>query len=396
MQKLFRLGLLLTCFAAPVLARDLGDVVVAVEKNTIPVRVTCNSAELQKLALAAFNVHGRYRLEAGPGAVYDIRFSLVAPNQVRVDILKGRETAPAFSQTVSGTSGRNALLRAADIAVEKTNGQGLRGFFTARLAFVAEGSGHKEICTADLFIGEAKQLTHDRALALSPRWSPDGSRIIYTSFFQSGFPDIYVIDPATGGRSVFARFKGTNTGGRYSPNGQRVAMVLSSNGSPGIWVASASGGTPVKLVQSEFAKSSPCWSPDSSRLVFAQEPGPSLYVVSAGGGTPQRLVSGYRYTAEPDWSRTNPNKIACTVFDGGHYQIAVYDFTTQRAQVVSQAPFDAVEPSWLADGRHLVYTARDRSSSVLCVLDTETGKSTHLTTNSGVIGAAMQPSVLAQ
>jgi len=48
--------------------------------------------------------------------------------------------------------------------------------------------------------------------------------------------------------------------------------------------------------------------------------------------------------------------------------------------VASKASFDGVEPSWLADGRHLVYTARDRVSSVLCVLDTETGASTRLGT----------------
>ena len=33
---------------------------------------------------------------------------------------------------------------------------------------------------------------------------------------------------------------------------------------------------------------------------------------------------------------------------------------------------------WLADGRHLVYTARDRATSVICILDTETGKSTRI------------------
>lgn len=394
MQKFFRFALLLAVLSSPLFARDLGDIVVPVD-NMIAVRVTSNNPELQRLATAAFNAHGRYTVER-PQANYELKFTQLAPNQVRLDIAKGLSPQPVFSQVVSGTSARNALLRAADIAVDKTNGQGLRGFFTARLAFVAEGSGRKELCTSDLFIGEARQLTHDRALALSPRWAPDGSRIIYTSFFQSGFPDIYVIDPNSGARNVFARFKGTNTGGRYSPNGARVAMVLSSNGSPGIWVGNAGGGTPVKLYQSESAKSSPCWSPDGSRIVFAQEPGPQLYVISAGGGMPQRLMSGYRYTAEPDWSRTSPNKLVCTVFDGGHYQIAVYDFAAGRAKVVSQAPFDAVEPSWLADGRHVVYTARDRTSSVLCILDTETGKSTHLTSNSGVIGAAMQASVLAQ
>ena len=62
----------------------------------------------------------------------------------------------------------------------------------------------------------------------------------------------------------------------------------------------------------------------------------------------------------------------------------------RRVESVSKASFDGVEPSWLADGRHLVYSARDRRTSVLCILDTVTGKSTPLTSS---FGPAMQASV---
>ena len=103
---------------------------------------------------------------------------------------------------------------------------------------------------------------------------------------------------------------------------------------------------------------------------------PQLYVMAAAGGAPSRLISGYSYTAEPDWSKGNPQKIACTVrVPGNRYQIAVYDFSKGKAEVVSKAEFDGVEANWLPDGRHLVYTARDRNSSVLSILDTETGNS---------------------
>jgi TolB protein len=391
MQKLFRFALILTLATTSLFAqRKLGEVVVSVDKNTIPVRVSANSPELQRLALVAFGSHGRYRLVASDYA-YDIRFSLVGPTQVRLDIAKGRDPAPVFSQVVSGANARNALLRAGDLAVDKTNGLGLRGFFTARLAFVAEGSGHKEICVSDLYLGEAKQITHDRALALSPRWSPDGSRIVYTSFFKAGFPDIFVIDPLGMRRSQITNYRGTNTGGRFSPSGQQIAMVLTGSGSTEIWVTTV-GGSPVRKTRSDAVKSSPCWSPDGRRIVFAMEPGPQLYAISASGGTPQLLSSAYSYMAEPDWSAAKPNKIACTVRDGSRYQIAVCDLSTRSAEVVSDAAFDGIEPCWLGDGRHLVYTARDRSSSVLCILDTETHKSTPISMNVGV-GAAMQASV---
>jgi TolB protein len=53
-----------------------------------------------------------------------------------------------------------------------------------------------------------------------------------------------------------------------------------------------------------------------------------------------------------------------------------------------------VEPSWLPDGRHLVYTARDRASSVLCILDTETGQSKRISATN--LGPVAQASVLAK
>ena len=394
MKSFSRLFVLLALVATPVLAQrsSLGDVVIGVDKNTVPIRVSANTAELNDLALRAFGAHGRYKLVAS-GQAFDVKFTAAGATQVRVDITKGLAGSAVASEVVTGTTARNALLRAADLAVEKTNGLGLKGFFASKITFIRDGGKVKEVCTADLFFTEAKQITHDNALALMPRWSPDGSKIIYTSFYKSGFPDIFLLDVATGRHDTFVSFRGTNQGARFSPNGQQVAMVLSGEGTPEIYTSTAQGRQVSRKTRSDAVKSSPCWSPDGGRLVFTMEPGPQLYVMSASGGTPQRLVSGFRYTAEPDWSRGNPQKIACTVrVEGNRYQIAVYDFTKGKAEVVSKADFDGVEPTWLPDGRHLIYTARDRNSSVLSILDTESGQSKRISTSN--LGPVSQASVL--
>ena len=365
--------------AAPALAqRDIGTVEVTADNRTVPVRVSGATQELNALAIQAFSAHGRYHVVAS-GFIYDIRFAPAGPNQVRVDVLRGPGGGAVASEVATGESERDALFAAADIAVAKTNGLGLRGFFRSKLVFIGERTGHQEIYTSDLFFGDVRQITHDRAIAMTPRWSPDGEKVIYTSYFRSGFPDIFEIDLGSYQRTTFVSFKGTNSGAHFSPDGRQVAMVLSGEGEPEIYVSNAQGRGVSRRTHSDLTKASPCWSPDGSRLVFAMEPGPQLYVMSASGGMPQRVSynTGTNYCAEPDWSRANPDKIAFTMsLAGPRYQIAVLDLSKRHGEQVSHAPFDGVEPSWLPDGRHLVYTARTSSTSRVCILDTESGKST--------------------
>ena len=383
MHKILRFSLVVLAAAVSLHAqRDIGTVEVLSENKTLPVRVSASTPELNALALQAFGTHGRYRLVAS-GHAFDIKFSAVTPTQVRVDITRSPSGTAVASEVVTGASARNALLRAADVAVAKTNGLGLRGYFAAKLAFINERTGKKEIYTGDLMFGEVKQITRDNSITLSPRWSPDGSRLLFTSFYKTGFPDIFSLDLGTLQRTTFVSFKGTNSGARFSPNGQQVAMILSGEGTPEVYVSNAQGRGVSRKTRSDAVKSSPCFSPDGTRLVFASEPGPQLYTMPVNGGAPTRLTSGISgYCAEPDWSRTNPNKIAFTIRVGRNFQIAVYDFSKRASQQVSKAPFDGVEPNWLPDGRHLVYTARTATTSRVCIIDTETGKSTPISPTS--------------
>jgi TolB protein len=380
--------------------KDLGDVVISADFKTIPVTVTGSTPELNNLANLAFNAHGRYRRVAS-GGTFDIKFTAVGGNAVQVTVTKrspgvsvetkvdGRTYAATggssggavvLNQVVQGNSERNALLRAADVAVTATSG--LKGFFASRLAFISEYSGKSEVFTGDLFFGEVRQITKDNAQAITPRWSPDGRKILYTSFYKAGFPDIFLIDLNSLQRSTFVSFKGTNSGARFSPNGSQVAMVLSGEGNPEIYVSNAQGRGVARRTRTSTVEASPAWSPDGSRLVFTSDAagGPQLYVMSAAGGPAQRLATNISgYCAEPDWSFGDPNKIAFTTRVGSGYKIAVYDMSKRgAATVVSKAPADAVEPSWMADGRHIIYTERAANSRSIYLLDTETGKRTRL------------------
>jgi TolB protein len=382
------LALLLLAPASACAQRHVGEVDILADRNATSIRITGSPAELANLASVAFDAHGAYRRVA-EGAAYDFTFTQVGPAQVRVEIARGGTGAPVYSAEVAGTSARNALLRAADVAVERTSK--LRGFFAGKLAFISNRGNGMEIMTSDLFGSEVMRWPGVSRQIITPRWSPDGRRLIFTSY-RNGFPDIYLLDLATRVPALFVSVRGTNTGGRFSPDGNRVAMVLSGEGNSEIYVSNAQGKMISRLTRSAAVKAGPSWSPDGTRLVFTSEPGPQLYLMAAAvGATPQRLPTNIsRYCAEPDWCRWDPDRLAFTMAVGRGYQIAIYDFSTRLARQVSHAPLDAIEPCWLADGRHLIYTARQANQRSLWILDTETGKATCI--SSPALGEVSQAS----
>jgi TolB protein len=372
--------------------RDIGEIIVETEIKNTPILVTGATPEMNSLANLAFNAHGAFRRQA-QDFTYRVAFAPGgSPTQVQVTVTRGQGT-PVISQVVGGSSPRNALLRAADVAVRAMTGK--PGFFASRLAFIGERTGKPEVHTGDLFLGEVKQITSDRALAMTPRWSPDGRRLIYTSYFRSGYPDIFLMDLGSLQRNTFVSFKGTNSGARFSPDGNNVAMVLSGEGNPEIYIGNAQGRQITRKTRTTAVEASPAFSPDGSQIVFTSDAagGPQLYVMPAAGGAARRLptrISGY--CAEPDWSKADPTKIAFTARIGRGFQIAVYDLNTGIAKQVSKQPFDAVEPIWLADGRHLVFSSRSAGASGLWILDTVNEKATQISSASA--GKLSQASVL--
>jgi TolB protein len=374
MRNAFRL-LFAFLLAAPAFAQTDIGVVDVKGGDTISISVTASSPDLLNLARTAFNTHGRLRLVATGGS-YGVNFVSAGANGVRVTVSRG--DSQVLTQEVTGSNPRNALLKAADVAVQRITG--LKGYFAGKLAFVGERTGKSEIYTSDLFFGDLAKWTSDGKQVLSPRWSPDGSKVVYTSY-RTSFPDIYAVDLVARRVSLLASFKGTNSGGNYSPDGTRLAMVLSGEGNPEVYVGNPQGRQLKRLTNNQAVEASPTFSPDGSRVLFVSDVagGPQLFTVPVNGGTPSRVptkISGY--CAEPDWSRADPNKIVFTAKMGSAYQIAVYDQKAGGSKVVSKAPTDAIEPVWLADGRHVVCTFRAANTRALYILDTESGKATRL------------------
>ncbi len=345
----------------------------------VAISVESPDPSVQNLAQRAFNLHGGILLTKPDAAAFRVRIEPVPGGRaVLVTVGSGRPYQEQLRRTVSGTDDQNAVLRACDVVVEAILRS--KGFFAGQLAFVGRQGKITEIYSSDLLFSRVRQLTRDRSLVTGPRWSPDGSRLLFTTYFRSGFPDIYALNVRTGAREPIATYKGTNSGGIFSPDGRSIAMSLSGTGNSEIYVADARGRNTRRLTTNKSLEASPSWSPDGRRLVYTSDAmgKPQLFVISVNGGAPQRIPTNIsNYCSEPVWNPVNPDLIAFTASIGGNFQIALFDFKTRQSKQLTKGG-SSLEPAWLNDGRHLVFTRREGSRQRLMLLDTETGKESPL------------------
>ena len=358
---------------------NLGDLTVTIE--SIDVSIDANDANDKALLSQAFGVHGGFKVVAANQSRYHLQFTRRSATEVECAILSGRPAQELRRFVERGTSARNSLLKAADRAVYLASGK--PGFFASRLVFIGErDSNHQEVYSSDMFFGEVKFHTGDKSQSVNPRWSPDGNKIIYTGYYRSGFPDIFIIDVNSGTRNAFATYKGTNSGARFSPNGSAVAMVLSAPGNSELYIANSMGANATRLTRNNSLEASPSWKPDGTELVFTSDTmgKPQLYRISSSGGRMTRIATQIsNYCAEPDWNPVDPTKIAFTAVFREGFQIVLWDFKENKSTILTRGARDSIEPCWLDDGRHIVFTRRTGATKQLMVIDSESGKESAIT-----------------
>src|SRR5690606_17260537 len=93
-----------------------------------------------------------------------------------------------------------------------------------RIAFVSTRGGRaKEIWVMSFDGSGLRQLTKNGTINLSPRWSPDGTELLFTSF-RDRRPKLYLMDVATGRDRMLASGRGVTIGGAFSPDGREIAI----------------------------------------------------------------------------------------------------------------------------------------------------------------------------
>ena len=264
-------------------------------------------------------------------------------------------------------SARMAARRFADAMCENYAGQ--KGFACDRIAFVSDkGRGVKELCACYPDGGDIRQLTSDGKIVVGPRWK-DANTIFYTRYVNGG-PEIWQLDTARQRREKVLHLAGLNTGAAVSPDGRRMATILSFQGNPELYVIDLVTRKWIRLTETKNAsEGQPSWSPDGRKLVYVSDEArrPQLYVVDVATRQKRVLTRKGSQSVDPDWGRDG--RIAYISKEAGQSRVAVIDPADgEGARKLVTEPGSWAHPSWARDGRHVV-ASRDKALFVVDVDD---------------------------
>ncbi|MBS1120111.1 MAG: domain protein beta Propeller [Deltaproteobacteria bacterium] len=231
------------------------------------------------------------------------------------------------------------------------------GFFGSKIAFTAKGKGTSKIYAMDFDGANPYAISNNSSTNILPAWSPSG-QLAYTSFMRNN-PDLYVTGGGGGRPKKLSGQRGMNTGAAWSPDGSKLALTLSKDGNPEIYIINASDGSIVKRITNDKSiDTSPAWSPDGSKLAFVSDRsgGPQIFVVSSSGGAATQVSFNGTYNTTPTWSpRAGAQLIAYTTRAGGVYDIVTLDLASKTMTRITQNQGSNEEPSFSPNGRAIAF-----------------------------------------
>jgi len=327
-----------------------------------------------------------------------IRDFFVKPRVLRVVVILLSVFGMIDAAAISGAAFSNSAVWATTafktVAVAAVPEQGNGGSPKIVFGSVRNGGNH-DIYTMELDGSNQTRLTTDAAYDDQPKWSPDGTKIVFMSDRAGNF-DIYTMNADGSAQTRITNTPAPDGFPAWSPNGAKIAFVRGDLRNPSafeIFVMDANGANQTQLTTDSNIDGVPAWSPDGTKIIFMSG-GSSvfaantfeIYVMNADGTGRTRLTNNSIVDGQPSYSpdgskilfasgdAMNPNGIEIFVMNADG---------TNRNQLTSNAVTDGF-PAWSFDGSNIIFASgsvADETGVELFVMNANGSNRAKLTSN---------------
>jgi len=222
--------------------------------------------------------------------------------------------------------------------------------------------------------------------------SPDGRWVLFDLL-----GDLYRVPMAGGAAERLTSGRAFDQQPRYSPDGTSIVFVSDRSGKDNLWLADADGSHPRALTQLDDSfPTTPMWLPDGAYLVAKRHVrdtrslgGGEIWLFSVLGGSGVKIKDKASFTS--DQNEPYPSHDGrwiyyswTTPFDynknphAGIFQISRIDRETGEIEPVTTGPGGAIRPTVSPDGGTLAFLRRVGLKTVLVLRDLATGSERYL------------------
>jgi Tol biopolymer transport system component len=264
-----------------------------------------------------------------------------------------------------------------------------------KIAYWSFREGRSDIFTMDLESKEEISITNDQAYEYpqSPRWSPDGTQLIFSKMVLGW--NIWIADIVTNQANQITKSEGDDISGSWLSNSHTFVYSSNRTGNSELWIHNLVNGEDEQLTRGNGHKIMPKVSPDGLLIVYLSDKIPedigaspwyddvlgwNVWYIGIDGRneTFQYTLRPYVYRGIPeivvedrpgeiDLSR-NPeftpegDRISYVAYDAvSGYGIFVWDMAG-NIYTLADASYDEIDSSWSPDGKYMVYSSNNSGS----------------------------------
>jgi Tol biopolymer transport system component len=222
--------------------------------------------------------------------------------------------------------------------------------------------GNQDLYVAPAGGGPERRITDHPATDVLPRWTRDGSAILFGSD-RSGNWQLYSVGPRGGGPRRLRENGWREWQLDGSPDGAAIAFLSNKEGAEYLFTMDLRSGA--ERVLARHGRNSilgnPTWSPDGRRIVFSSnwKVGHAIYLVNADGSGEQRLSPYRRGGCEP---RFSPDGRKVLYVSRGYLgkdasRLVERDVESGQEKVLVDWPALNYNPVYSPDGSEVAFTS---------------------------------------
>lgn len=210
---------------------------------------------------------------------------------------------------------------------------------------VEELTADRELMLGELE-GQNRFLTDNAASDQYAAWSPDGTRIAFSSDRTDDYDfEIYVMDADGENVARLTTSAGEDWQPSWSPDGKQIVFASVRTGDWEIYTMDADGGNVTQLTDRPGLDWTPEWSPDGAQIVYARRGVPGEVPV---------VDEAVQAEAPADT-----------------WDIFLMASNGDSVEQITNDPGNDIEPTWSPDGKYIAFSS-DRSGSIaIYVMDAD-------------------------